>query len=520
MSASGRWVVPSAGSDEWRPSLLRVPDSIKRVVAEWLPVLVRHRRITTLGLIAIFLVLQFLIPARLVIRGMGAAGRPSIAIGFLLAFMWVLSAFRPHQLRAGRQPIRWVVGLYVAAQLFGYVIGFDRLPSLNEASSADRWLIFVIAMAGVSLAVADGIDSRADLDRMLRLVVGLAAIMSLTGILQFLRLVDVTQYIRIPGLGLNGSLIVVGSRGPTDVARVAGTASHYIEFGVVLALLLPIALHYAFFSPPGRTRVWRWLTAGSVAFAIPLSLSRSATLTVMVTFVGLAMVWPWRHRFNAFVVTLVALAVFRVLNPGVLGTIRALFTNADNDPSVQVRIERTEYVMQLWSLRPWFGRGAGMVTPEQYILLDNQWFGTLLAGGVLGVVVLILYFFVPYCMARSTRLRGQDQETRHLAQALAVSMPAAVLCAGTFDAFSFPTWVGVMAILIGAVGALWRLDGTSVSRPVQVGDLHTDRYVAPPLMVQSRAGIRSFRAAMAAARPTASADAPKAGSVSGGRPAE
>ncbi len=448
-----------------------------------------ERKVTTLGLLVVFLTLQFLIPARLVISGMGAAGRPSVAIGILLAFLWTLSAVRPHQLPGGRQPIRWVVGLYVATQLLGYVIGFDRLPSPLEASAADRWLIFIVAMAGLSLAVADGVRTRADLDRLLRLLVALGATMSIVGILQFFRVADLTQYIKIPGLRLNASLIAVGARGATDLARVAGTASHYIEFGVVLALLLPIALHYAFFSPPGRTKFWRWLMVALVGFSIPLSISRSATLTVAVTFLFLAAIWPWRHRYNAFVVSIAAIAVFRVINPGVLGTIRSLFTNADNDPSVQDRIARTDYVMQLWSVRPWFGRGAGMVTPEQYILLDNQWFGTLLAGGVVGVVVLLLYFFIPYVMARCIRLRGQDQETRHLAQALAVTMPAAVLCSGTFDSFSFPTWTGVMSVLVGAIGALWRLDGTSVSRPLQVGNA-TDRWVAPPLMAKARVRIR------------------------------
>lgn len=499
MSARGRWSVPVAGSDDWRPSLLRTPRVVDMAVREWLPVLVRPRRVTTFALLAAFLVLQFLIPARLVISGMGAAGRPSVAIGVLLAFLWVLSAGRHRQLPRGRQPIRWVVSLFVGTQLLGYVIGFDRFPSPLEASAANRWLIFVVAMAGVTLAVADGLRSRADLDRLLRLVVTLSSVMAMVGILQFFRIADLTQHIRIPGMRLNSSLIVVGTRGDVLLARVAGTASHYIEFGVVLALVLPIALHYAFFSPPGRTRVWRWVHVAIVAFAIPLSISRSATLTLAVTFLMLSVIWPWRHRYNAFMVGIVSLAAFRVINPGVLGTIRSLFTNADNDPSVQDRIARTDYVMELWSARPWFGRGAGMVIPEQYILLDNQVFMTLLAGGVFGVVVLLLYFLVPYGLARSVRLRGLDQETRHLGQALAVTMPAAVLASGTFDSFSFPTWVGVMSLFVGAVGALWRLEGTSLSRPLQTG-ASTDRYVGPPVMADVRERVLTARRETAASR--------------------
>jgi len=490
MTVRSRRVVARPGDDDWRPTLLTVPTGVRRVARDGLPVLLRQWRPSALGLLVAFLLLQFLIPARLVISGMGAVGRPSVAVGVLLAFLWFLSAVRPHQLPGGRQPIRWVVGLYVAVQLLGNAIGFDRGPSELEASSADRWLILTVAMAGVTLAVADGIRSRQQLDRLLRVLVALSAVMAFTGILQFFRIVDVTQYIRIPGLRLNSTLIPVGERGDMMLARVAGTASHYIEFGVVLSLVLPIAIHYALFAAPGRAKRWQWFLAGMIAFAIPLSISRSATLTVAVTFILLAVVWPWRQKYNALVIAMVSVVAFRAINPGVLGTIRALFTNVENDPSVQDRIARTAYVMDVWNLRPWFGRGSGMVVPETYILLDNQIYVTLLAGGVVGVAILLMYFCVPYFLGRSIRLRGVDQETRHLGQALAVTMPAALLSAGTFDAFSFTTWVAVMSVLIGAVGALWRLDGTNVHRPLQLARPE-DTYVASPVGARVRERVRA-----------------------------
>lgn len=498
MTTTHQWLPPGPGSLEWQPALLKVPSALRRVVAEWLPALVRGYSLTTFGVLSLFLVLQFLIPARLVISGMGAAGRPSAAIGVLLAFLWALSALRKNQLPRGRQPIRWIVGLFAGVELIGYAIGFDRLPHPIEASAANRWMIFVISIVGVMLAVADGVLTRANLDRLLRLLVVLVAMMSIVGILQFLRLIDLTQYIQIPGLQQNSALLGVGDRGDADLARVAGTANHYIEFGVVLALVLPIALHYALFSPPGRSRIWRWVQVVIIGFGIPLSISRSATLTIILAIGLLAVVWPWRMRYNALVIGILSLMAFRIVSPGVLGTIKALFTNASNDTSVTDRIARTGYVVELWELRPWFGRGAGMVIPEQYILLDNQWYMTLLAGGVVGVLALSIFFFVPYFIGRSVRLRGRDQETRHLGQALAVTMPAAVLSAGTFDAFSFTTWVGVMCVLIGAVGALWRLDGTHLSRPLQVAQIG-DRYVTTPLTANLRERVRQ---AVADTRPS------------------
>src|SRR5699024_4849248 len=285
------------------------------------------------------------------------------------------------------------------------------------------------------LAVADGMRTRDELDRVLRLLVAFACVMSLVGVLQFFRIVDLTQYMRIPGLHANSELIGVGSRGDGGFPRVAGTANHYIEFGVVLALLLPVALHYALFSPSGRSRFWRWLAVVLVAIGIPLSISRSAIVTVFVVMALMAIIWPWRQRYNALVIAFLSTAAFHALNPGVLGTIKALFLHADDDPSVLDRIARTATVIDLWQQRPILGWGAGMVTPEEFLLLDNQIYGFLLASGIVGVVAFLVFFFVPYLVGRSVRLRGRDQETRHLGHTLAVTMPAAVVASGTFDSF-------------------------------------------------------------------------------------
>lgn len=447
--------------------------------------LIRDGTITIVGLLAIFMALQFLIPARLVIRGMGSVGRPSVAVGILLGFLWLVSAIRAHHLPAGRQPVRWSVGVFLAAQLVGHVVGMDRLPSAGELVAADRWLILSMALAGVTLAVADGVRTRDELDRVLQLLVAFTCAMSFVGILQFLGIVDVTRLIRIPGLAANSDLLGVASRGEAGIRRVAGTANHYIEFGVVLALMLPIAMHYAFFSPPGRRRHLKWLAVVLVAVGIPLSVSRSAFVTTFVVILLLSIVWTWRRRYNVLVIGVLGIAAFHVVNRGVLGTIRQLFANADSDPSVLVRIERTETVMKLWHERPVWGWGAGMVTPDEFLLLDNQIYVFLIAGGVIGVIAFLVLFAVPYFLGRSIRLRGRDEETRHLGQALAATMVGAVVASGTFDSFSFATFVAVMCILVGATGALWRIDGAGVHRPLQRA-APGDHNVASPLLADLR----------------------------------
>ena len=122
-----------------------------------------------------------------------------MAIGVLLAFLWCLTAVRGLLPRGG-QPVRWAVGAFLLAQVVGNIVGFDRLATAGQASAADRWLIVTVGALGVILAVADGVRARAHLDLVLRMLVLFAAVMSIVGVLQLFRVVDLTRMIRIPGL--------------------------------------------------------------------------------------------------------------------------------------------------------------------------------------------------------------------------------------------------------------------------------------------------------------------------------
>ena len=354
------------------------------------PVLLRPQDAFAL-LMAPMLVLIFALPARMVLAPLGAAGRPAILYATGLALVWLLAVPRAGK-GISRQPVRWLIGIYLAVQLVTYAAGFDRgLPAL-EARSADRWLLMSAAVAGLALFVADGVPDRVGLDRLLRRVLAGGAVMATIGSLQFLVGLDLTQYIQVPGLRANRDLIGIGERGD-GFARIAGTASHYIEFGVVLAMLLPVAIHYAFFSANRAQRLRRWSFVALLGSAVPFSVSRSGVLAAGVAFAVLFSVWPWRLRLNAIVIFCIAVLGYRLLQPGLLGTIRSLFTNA-GDPSVQGRTDDYAIVFAFIGQRPWFGRGAGTFMPERYILLDNQFLNTWVSQGMVGLAAFLLLVLV------------------------------------------------------------------------------------------------------------------------------
>ncbi len=373
-------------------------------------------------ILTVYLALLFLIPARLVIGGLGAAGRPSLAVAFLLTLLWLAGVLQRPGHFAGRQPVRWLIAGYVAVSMLSYAAGYDRgLPGV-ESRGADRWMIATVGLAGLAVTVADGVPSRQRLDTLISRLVGFTTVMALVGALQFLAHIDLTRYVRLPGLRLNSALIGVGSRGNVDLARVFGTASHYIEFSVVLAMVLPLALHRALFVPPGRSAAVRWGCVAAISVGVPFSISRSGAVGLAIALGVCFVVWRWSFRARFLLVAAFSTIAFRALQPGLLGTIRSLFSNANNDPSVQDRISDYAYVGRMWAVRPWFGRGVGTLLPDRYILLDNQYLNTLLSAGVIGLLAFFSLFAATYFVARSTRLRGADEETRNLGQALAASM--------------------------------------------------------------------------------------------------
>lgn len=410
------------------------------------------------------LALLFVLPARLVVPAIGAAGRPAVLLGLGLTGWWVLTRMVPDMVIRGRQPVRMALLVFFVIFVLAYGLGYARgLPGI-ESRGSDRALIVMTSLVGVGLLVADGVSTRDRLDTLLRRLTYATAFMALVGGLQFVFGIDLAAKIRLPGLVLNRNLVGVTERGTAGLPRVAGTAGHAIEFGVLMAMVLPIALHYALHARSRAERQRRWPIVVIIALGIPFSISRSATLGLLVSGLCLTAIWSPRMRHRALVVAAVSMVLLRSAVPGLLGTIRSLFTNLESDPSVQGRTEDYDVVFTYISSRPWFGRGPGTFLPERYILLDNQALVSLVTTGYVGFAALLGLLATAYFSARSVARRGVDDCTRHLGQALATCILVAVVSSLTFDSLAFATFGGTLFLVVGAAGALWRLrDEPSIS---------------------------------------------------------
>lgn len=428
--------------------------------------------------LTVYLLLLFWVPAALVVGPLGGAGTPAVIVALGAAWWWGVARLTPSLgLRSEWQPVRWALLCYLWFCLVSWSLSRLRPLTELEINESNRGLIALVAAIGVAMLIADGVRDRARLDQLLRVLVLGGSGMAFLGVLQFGG-IDLVQYIRIPGLTLQRELLGIGSRSIFN--RPFGTALHPIEFGVVCTALLPIALHLFFYERSQRRRRLALVGAGLLAAAGPMSVSRSAIISLVLGYVVLNFAWSWRRRLEAGVVAVTFAFSMWALVPGLLGTIRNMFTKAGEDDSVTARVDRVPAVIELWRESPWVGRGYQTYSPLDYFLLDNEIYVTVIEVGVVGLLLTLIVIGVGVGTARGARHRSLDPSVRHLGQALAASTVALASSMATFDAFFYRILYGTLFVLLGCSGALWAIVRDGTPAPYDPSRKEHDRPVRLP----------------------------------------
>lgn len=417
-------------------------------------VLPSTRTADVLGLLTALVIVTLLIPSALIVKPLGAAGTPAEILGILLLGWWALSKVLSHEPSKTTLIHVWL-GIFVAAMLMSYLHGMLRPITGAELSSADRGLLILLAWSGTVLAIADGLSSLITLRALLFRMTVMGGIVAGLGITQFFTGLDVASIIRIPGLVANHPFGEAGER--SAYRRVTATALHPIEFGIVLALLLPIAFYFALNGDTRRQRRVARVCTALILVAMPMTVARSAMVGLAVVLVMLFFSWSPRYQFRALLIAPFAAVGMKLAVPGLLGTIRNLFLHAGQDPSIQNRLGDYSAAGFYISQSPFLGRGFFTFLPNMYRTLDNQYMGTLIEAGVIGLLAFLGVMVVGAATGIRIRRRSADPSLQNLAYALTTSMVTALVTFFTFDAMAFPMVMGVLFILFGCQGSLTRI---------------------------------------------------------------
>jgi hypothetical protein len=405
--------------------------------------------------LTLVVVLLFLLPQDYVLVGpLRSVGNPALLIGMLALAFWcagrILGLIRVTE----GHPIRWVMLLYAIAALAAFAAAMSNSTlTVAESTGAARALFPVAAALGIGLLAVDGLESRERVMTVLQRLVWVGGVAAFIGIVEFaIHDFSYRDAMHLPGLTTTTELIDETRSG---FDRIHGAASHPIEYAVTLGALAPLALHFAVHA---RSRAQRQLNALAllvICVVIPMTVARSGVVAVAVGLAFYGVHLSNRAKLNLAVLGVIALGLYRAVVPGLLGTLKSLLLIGEKDPSIAGRTEDYAKIPGLMAGFEAFGRGLGTFQPTEFFYLDNQYLGSLLEGGVLGLIILIITYVVGFGVARGVRHRSSDQSMRGLGQALTASIAAFAVSAAIFDELSFRQAAFTLFLLLGCAGALW-----------------------------------------------------------------
>ncbi len=428
------------------------PAAVQRHASPPRTVLRRAVRFDVVTWLSVYLLLLFAVPSKLVIGPLGSAGAPSMTVGLASLLLWVLAgvgAARPRL--SGPRLIRVSLALFLFSVGVTYVIAMSRPVVSNEMSPADVAILALLAWSGVLLLAHDGITSAAQRDVLVWRLALAGGALAVLGLAQFVLGELLVDRLALPGLTLT-SPYELGER--NGLIRPQGTATHPIEYGVLVTMLLPVTLHVGFEHTERRPLV-RWAPAAATLALVPATGSRSAYVGAAIALTILLLGWKGSRRRIMLGVTAVGAVAGLVVAPGMLSSMLGLFTGASEDPSVTSRTGSFDLAGEFIARDPLFGRGLGTFLPT-YRIFDNQYLLLLVTVGLVGTVLFcgICAATVRVLVRARRHSAGTDPRSADLALALMASVVVGFVSLFFFDAFAFPMTMGALFLLVGVAGSL------------------------------------------------------------------
>ncbi|MFD8410241.1 O-antigen ligase family protein [Streptomyces sp. NPDC059650] len=438
-----------------------------RVARERLHERRRGRSLDAAALLTGYLALALFIPSNLTLPGLGGVGTPANAFA-LLCLLWYLATWLTGRIRPvpGTRLPRIVMLLLALAVLGSYLANATRGSSHKEVLGADRGLIGLLVWVSLVVLVTAGIHDRPRLDVLLRRMVVMGTVVAAIGFYDFFTATNIADKISIPGLQSSVPQIATLDRG--SFTRPRSTTAQPLEFGGMLAILLPFAVQQAF--DPVRRHLARWRRWAPVVLmggALPLTVSRTSIIGALLVVLVMVPRWKPERRWAAIGLLGASVAAFKVIIPGLIGTITALFASflSNGDSSTQARTVKYGAIVPYLEQRPLFGRGFGTFTPNLYFFTDNQYMLTLAEMGLVGVAVLLVLFFTGIHQGGAIRRLARTESDRELGQAFFASAVVSLVISATFDSLSFPMFAGMFFLTIAAGGSYLGFIRRSAPKP-------------------------------------------------------
>lgn len=405
-----------------------------------------------------YVVVLFLISARYTVGPF--AVNAAMLVAFLAGILWIGSKILPYvPIARGGNPITVILITFFCVILVNYATAHQYPLSTLQSHDIDRTTALLLSVTLVALAMVDGIRNRAHLYRLLSTLVGMGALVAAFGMIQFVTNSTFVGFLRPPGFDSLGLPPVERRAG---FPRIAGTASHPIEMAIIWAVVIPIALHLARYAPTRMGRRASLVAAGMMLLALPLAGSRSGFVAAVICMLVIGSRWTFGQQARVAGGLILAMLFVTMLSPGLLGAMGELVQGKQGVGSLVDRKQARDRAFAVAGKRPLFGQGFGTYQQKQLdATIDNLWAESSIEIGWVGVGALVLLFLGGSSVALTARARTRDPAIRDLSLTLGAIPLAVAVAAWGLNIFKFPMVLGVLYVVFGCIGALFRL----ASRP-------------------------------------------------------
>lgn len=436
------------------------------VVLTTIAALVRPTYITWPKILAALIVVILFIP----IRRFTVAGNlpfqlePYRILVMAIVAAWLAALVADPRVRLRKTGLEGPVAVIVGAALISVAANPDRVtPLSSEVEKALMFFLSFLLVLYITTSVTRRLDS---IDFLAKTLVAGGAVVALFSVIEARTGMNVFNHLDqiIPGLSLaDASTPEAFNKFGSARLRVYGSAQHPIALSAAIVMLAPLSLYLA--KRCGQKR-W-WLCAFLLVAACASTVSRTGI--VMFVVVGLVFLWlrP-RETRRLWPLLLLTPVVIHFALPGTLGAIKNSFFPAGGLLAEQRsspgqtgsgRLADLGPALEEWKQQPLVGVGFGTRVIDPNVrgpkanILDNQWLGTLLETGAIGIFGWLWFF------ARAIRRFGneakRDESARGwLLASLAASIAAFAVGMFTYDAFSFIQVTFLLFIFVGLGSAL------------------------------------------------------------------
>jgi hypothetical protein len=379
----------------------------------------------------------------------------------LLVGGWAASLLVDPRVRLRKTGFEGPIALIVAAAFASILANGDRIALYS--TEVQKALMFFFSFLLVVYLITSVIRRLDAIDYLAKALVTGGAVVAAFAILEARTGINVFNHLDrvLPGLTLGDPEPGGFQKFGTASMRVFASAQHPIALSAALVMLAPLAVYLTY-----RYRQRRWLVC-AVLLAAGCASTVSRTGIVMFVVVGLVFLWlrP-REMKRLWPALLIAPVVVHFALPGTIGALKHSFLPAGGLIAEQQsmpgeggsgRLADIGPALEEWKREPLVGSGFGTRVIEGQSLgpkanvLDNQWLGTLIETGAIGIFGWI------WLLVRAVRRFGaeakRDESARGwLLAALAAGIAAYAVGMLTFDAFSFIQVTFLLFIFIG-IGA-------------------------------------------------------------------